>query len=56
MSKEEINAIDTILTQCKILNSHSQKLLAENILLCITPVLRNLTTEPEETEPEESDD
>ena len=46
MSKEEINAIETILDQCKILHSHSQKLLAENILLCITPVLRKLATEP----------
>ena len=55
MSKEEINAIETILDQCKILHSHSQKLLAENILLCITPVLRNLTTEREENEPEEND-
>ena len=48
MSKEEINAIDTILTQCEILYSHSQKLLAENILLCISHELRNVTTEPEE--------
>ena len=50
MSKEEINAIDTILTQCEILHSHSQKILAENILLCISHVLRNVTTEPEESD------
>ena len=56
MSKEEINAIVTILDQCKILHSHGQKLLATNIALCISHVLRNLATEPEETEPEESDD
>lgn len=50
MSKEEINAIETILDQCKILHSHSQKLLAENIALCISHVLRNQTTEPEESD------
>ena len=50
MSKEEINAIVTILDQCKILHSHSQKLLAENIALCISHVLRNQTTEPEESD------
>lgn len=50
MSKEEINAIETILDQCKILHSHSQKLLAEQIVLCITQVLRNLATEPEEND------
>ena len=50
MSKEEINAIVTILDQCKILHSHSQKLLAVQIVLCITPVLRNLMTEPEEND------
>ena len=45
MSKEEKNAIETILDQCKILHSYSQELLAIKILLCITPVLRNLMTE-----------
>ena len=50
MSKEEINAIETIVDQCEILHSHSQKLLAENILLCISHVLRNQTTEPEEND------
>ena len=55
MSIEEINAIETILAQCEILHSHSQNLLAENILLCISHVLRNVTTEREENEPEEND-
>ena len=50
MSKEEINAIETILDQCKILHSHSQKLLATNIAMCISHVLRNQTTEPEESD------
>ena len=49
MSKEEINAIETILDQCKILHSHSQKLLAVKILLCITYVLW-LTIEPKEND------
>ena len=46
MSKEEINAIETILDQCEILHSYAQNLLAVKILLCITPVLRKLATEP----------
>ena len=50
MSKEEINAIVTILDQCEILHSYAQNLLAVKILLCITPVLRNLMTEPEEND------
>ena len=49
MSKEEINAIETILDQCKILHSHSQKLLALKILLCITYVLC-VTIEPKEND------
>ena len=48
MSKEEKNAIETILDQCKILHSYSQELLAIKILLCITPVLRNQRIKPEE--------
>ena len=50
MSKEETNAIETILDQCKILHSSGQALLAVKILLCITPVLRNLATEPEKND------
>ena len=46
MSKEEINAIETIVDQCEILHSYAQNLLAVKILLCITPVLRKLATEP----------
>ena len=50
MSKEEINAIETILGQCKILHSSGQTLLAVKILLCITSVLRNMATEPKESD------
>lgn len=39
MSKEEINAIETILAQCKILRSSGQTPLSTKILLCIIPVL-----------------
>ena len=49
MSKEEINAIETILDECKILHSHSQRLLALKILLCITYVLC-VTIEPKEND------
>ena len=50
MSKEEINAIVTILDQCRTLYSHSQKILASMILSCITPVLRNLEAKREESD------
>lgn len=50
MSKEETNAIETILDQCKILHSHSQGLLASKILFCIASELHNLATEPEESD------
>ena len=49
MSKEEINAIETILAQCKILHSHSQKILALRIILCVREELRNMATEPKES-------
>lgn len=48
MSIEEIKAIETIVAQCEILHSSGQNLLALKIMLCITPELRNLTTEPKE--------
>ena len=48
MSKEEINAIETILDQCKILHSHSQKILALRIILCVREELRNQRIKPEE--------
>lgn len=50
MSKEEINAFETILAQCKILHSSGHNLLALKILLCITPELRNQATEPKESD------
>lgn len=48
MSIKEINAIKAIVAQCEILHSSGQNLLALKIMLCITPELRNLTTEPKE--------
>ena len=45
MSKEEINALETILAQCKILRSSGLTPLALSITLCVNKVLRNLTTE-----------
>ena len=50
MSIEEINAIVNILDQCKILHSHSQKILAEIIVLCVREALRNQATEPKESD------
>ena len=50
MSKEVINALETILAQCKILRSSGQTPLAIKILLCITPVLRNMAIEPKESD------
>ena len=49
MSKEEINAIETIVDQCEILHSYAQNLLAVKILLCITYVLC-VTIEPKEND------
>lgn len=45
MSNEEIDAIETILVQCQILHSHSQKILALRIILCIREELRNQAIE-----------
>lgn len=46
MSKEVFNAIDTIMSQCNVLESRGQKLLALKIIVCIAEELRNSTTEP----------
>ena len=46
MSKEEINAIDTIISQCNVLESHGQKLLALKILVSIAEELRNQAIKP----------
>ena len=46
MSKEVFNAIDTIMSQCNVLESHGQKLLALKIIVSIAEELRNSTTEP----------
>ena len=48
MSIKEINAIKAILAQCKILHSHSQKILALRIILCVNEELRNQATQPKE--------
>lgn len=50
MSKEEINAIETILAQCNVLESHGQKLLALKILVCMAEELRNMANEPKESD------
>lgn len=50
MSIEETNAIETILAQCEILESHGHNLLALKILLCIAEELRNQATEPKESD------
>lgn len=50
MSIKEINAIKAIVAQCEILHSSGQNLLALKIMLCITPVLRNLEAKREESD------
>ena len=47
MSKEVFNAIDAIMSQCNVLESRGQKLLALKIIVSIAEELRNSTTEPE---------
>ena len=46
MSKEEINALDTIMSQCSILEKHGHKLIALKVMVSIAEELRNSTTEP----------
>ena len=48
MSEEEINALDTIMSQCNVLESHGQKLLALKVMVCIAEELRNQAIEPKE--------